>query len=46
MRDLSVRNSAIRHIKETAAETLIYLGIIAIFTSVALIASMTFLLIW
>jgi hypothetical protein len=46
MRDFSVRNSAIRHLKEGAAETLIYLGIIVIFASVALIASMAFLLIW
>jgi hypothetical protein len=46
LRDLNVRISATRHLKEGAAEALIYLGIIAIFASVVVVGSMAFLLIW
>ena len=46
VRDLSVRNSAVRHIMQNATEGLIYLGIAVTFASVVFIAWLALLLIW
>jgi hypothetical protein len=43
---LTARRSRVRHIKEQASVALVYLGIVATFAVVTLIACLFWLLIW